>query len=181
MGRRRREGLDKDEGKLLRWILIVRKMKEEGLPASVAFKTLCEYGVSFDVAFEIVRDEYGVLLDDLLRWSEEEGWMEEGGWFRKIEEGMGIIIEGRLVRRALEGSVAAQKAYLVKWRPEEWSERVKVESVGEPETKVMVVLGYVPKDMEQKVLPPVVEVVDISKQVLEAGEEGEGDREGSDA
>lgn len=166
--------------------ILVRELRKEGVIASEAFKTLCDMGVTFDKAFEIVSDEYGVGLIDLVKWSEEEGWMEEGGWLRKIEEGMGIVISGRLIHRALEGSVAAMKAYLVKWRPDEWSERLKVEQVGESKgVNVMVVLGSMPADLKGKELPG-VSVVDISLNpnspplALEAGE-GVSDTEGNDA
>jgi hypothetical protein len=188
MGRKKKREIrmDLEIGKEAKYRIFVRELRKQGVIASEAFKALCEQGVTFDRAFEIVSEEYGVNLMDLVRWSEEEGWMEEGGWLRKVEEGMGIVISGRLMHRALEGSVAAMKAYLVKWRPDEWSERLKVEQVGESKgVNVMVVLGSMPADLKGKELPG-VSVVDISltpnpsSLPLEAGE-GVSDTEGDDA
>jgi len=188
MGRKKKREIkmDLEVGKEAKYRIFVRELRKRGVIASEAFKALCEQGVTFDRAFEIVSEEYGVNLLDLVRWSEEEGWMEEGGWLRKVEEGMGIVISGRLMHRALEGSVAAMKAYLVKWRPDEWSERLKVEQVGESRgVNVMVVLGSMPADLKGKELPG-VSVVDISltpnssSLALEAGE-GVSDTESGDA
>jgi hypothetical protein len=122
MGRKRRN-LEVENSLELRYRMLVRRYRGEGVSAPDAFKLLCEQGVTFDLAFEYIRDEYGVTLVDLINWAEEEGWFREGGWLRQIEDGMGVIISGRLMRRAMEGSLAAMKAYLVKWRPDEWSER----------------------------------------------------------
>jgi len=188
VGRKKRRKIETDLeiSKEAKYRIFVRELRKDGVIASEAFKILCEQGVTFDRAFEIVSEEYGVNLMDLVRWSEEEGWMEEGGWLRKVEEGMGIVISGRLMHRALEGSVAAMKAYLVKWRPDEWSERLKVEQVGESRgVNVMVVLGSVPADLKGKEFPG-VSVVDISlganssSLALEAGE-SVSDTESDDA
>jgi hypothetical protein len=172
MGRKRRN-LEVENSLELRYRMLVRRYRGEGVSAPDAFKLLCEQGVTFDLAFEYIRDEYGVTLVDLINWAEEEGWFREGGWLRQIEEGMGVIISGRLMRRALEGSLAAMKAYLVKWRPDEWSERLKVEQVGETRPmNVVVVLGYEPSDLKGRQLKG-VEVVDITKQLPEGGDEVE--------
>jgi len=170
MGRRRRvsnviKQVSNEIPDEVKWRLFVREMVKDGVFAKDIFKELCERGLTFDEAFRLVSEECGVGVSDLVRWSEEEGWMEEGGWLRRLEEGVGVIVEGRLIRRAMEGSVAAMKAYLVKWRPDEWSERLKVEGGGSGDVKVMVMLGYVPKDLEGRELPG-VEVIDVGKEIV---------------
>ena len=151
------------------WQEFAARLFARGLEPSEVFKELCERGLTFDVAYAVLRDLAGVRLTDILEWSEREGWFEEGGWARKIEEAYGMLTEGRLLRRAMDGSVAAMKAYLVKWRPQEWSERLAIEHIGEQKPQVLVILGYEPADMKGKQLPA-AQVVEFKALPTKEGE-----------
>jgi hypothetical protein len=66
MGRKKREiKTDLDISKEAKHRIFVRELRKQGVIASEAFKILCEQGVTFDRAFEIVSEEYGVGLIDV--------------------------------------------------------------------------------------------------------------------